>query len=99
MGDQDADVAAGRARCSRRRALVELPAAQARPRRHAARDLPRGDLLPPLAARAGFALQRVYTDDRSLDETLTFGDRDCVLVPRGYHTVSAPPATTSTTST
>jgi 5-deoxy-glucuronate isomerase len=39
----------------------------------------------------GFGLQRVYTDDRSLDETLAFGDRDVVLVPRGYHTVSAPP--------
>ncbi len=39
----------------------------------------------------GFGLQRVYTDDRSLDETLAFGDRDCVLVPRGYHAVSAPP--------
>ena len=39
----------------------------------------------------GFGLQRVYSDDRSLDQTLSFGDRDCVLVPRGYHTVSAPP--------
>jgi 5-deoxy-glucuronate isomerase len=39
----------------------------------------------------GFGLQRVYTDDRQLDEALAFGDRDCVLVPRGYHTVSAPP--------
>ncbi len=39
----------------------------------------------------GFGLQRVYSHDRSLDETLSFGDRDCVLVPRGYHTVSAPP--------
>ena len=39
----------------------------------------------------GFGLQRVYSQDRSLDETLSFGDRDCVLVPRGYHTVSAPP--------
>jgi 5-deoxy-glucuronate isomerase len=39
----------------------------------------------------GFGLQRVYTDDRALDESLTFADRDCVLVPRGYHTVSAPP--------
>ena len=39
----------------------------------------------------GFGLQRVYSDDRSLDETFSFGDRDCVLVPRGYHTVSAPP--------
>ncbi len=39
----------------------------------------------------GFGFQRVYSEDRSLDETVTFGDRDCVLVPRGYHTVSAPP--------
>ena len=39
----------------------------------------------------GFGLQRVYTADRSLDETFAFADRDCVLVPRGYHTVSAPP--------
>ena len=39
----------------------------------------------------GFALQRVYTDDRSLDETLSVRDRDTVLVPRGYHVVSAPP--------
>ncbi len=39
----------------------------------------------------GFGLQRVYTGDRSLDESLAFADRDCVLVPRGYHTVSAPP--------
>jgi 5-deoxy-glucuronate isomerase len=39
----------------------------------------------------GFALQRVYTGDRSLDETLTVGDGDTVLVPRGYHAVSAPP--------
>ncbi len=39
----------------------------------------------------GFALQRVYTEDRSLDETMSLRDRDCVLVPRGYHTVSAPP--------
>jgi 5-deoxy-glucuronate isomerase len=39
----------------------------------------------------GFGLQRVYTEDRSLDETFAFADRDCVLVPRGYHTVSAPP--------
>ena len=39
----------------------------------------------------GFALQRVYTEDRSLDETFTVGDGDTVLVPRGYHAVSAPP--------
>jgi 5-deoxy-glucuronate isomerase len=39
----------------------------------------------------GFALQRVYTVEGDLDETMTVGDRDTVLVPRGYHTVSAPP--------
>jgi 5-deoxy-glucuronate isomerase len=42
----------------------------------------------------GFALQRVYTGDGTLDETLTVHDRDVVLVPRGYHTVSAPPGYT-----
>jgi 5-deoxy-glucuronate isomerase len=39
----------------------------------------------------GFALQRVYTAEGDLDETLSVRDRDTVLVPRGYHTVSAPP--------
>jgi 5-deoxy-glucuronate isomerase len=44
-----------------------------------------------LRPERGFGLQRVYTDDRALDESVAFGDRDVVLVPRGYHTVSAPP--------
>lgn len=39
----------------------------------------------------GFAVQRVYTADRSLDETVSVGDGDLVLVPRGFHTVSAAP--------
>lgn len=39
----------------------------------------------------GFAVQRVYTDDHSLDETVAVRDGDLVLVPRGYHTVSAAP--------
>jgi 5-deoxy-glucuronate isomerase len=38
----------------------------------------------------GYGMQRVYTDDRSLDESVSFGDRDVVLVPRGYHPVGAP---------
>ena len=37
----------------------------------------------------GFAFQRIYTDDRQLDETLTVQDGDVVLVPRGYHPVGA----------
>jgi 5-deoxy-glucuronate isomerase len=38
----------------------------------------------------GFAVQRVYTDDLSLDETLAVRDGEVVLVPRGYHPVGAP---------
>jgi 5-deoxy-glucuronate isomerase len=37
----------------------------------------------------GFAFQRVYTADGSLDETMTVRDGDLVLVPRGYHVVAA----------
>ena len=39
----------------------------------------------------GFAVQLVYTDDRSLDEALQVHDGDVVLVPRGYHPVAAAP--------
>ena len=38
----------------------------------------------------GFALQRVYTDDRTLDESVAVEDGDVVMVPRGYHPVGAP---------
>jgi 5-deoxy-glucuronate isomerase len=38
----------------------------------------------------GFAFQRIYTDDRGIDETLCVQDGDVVLVPRGYHPVGAP---------
>jgi 5-deoxy-glucuronate isomerase len=37
----------------------------------------------------GFAFQRVYTDDRDLDETMCVHDGDVVMVPRGYHPVGA----------
>ncbi|WP_313373423.1 5-deoxy-glucuronate isomerase [Pantoea sp. CTOTU50773] len=36
----------------------------------------------------GFAMQRVYTDDRSLDECMAPYNRDVVTVPRGYHPVA-----------
>ncbi|HIW34107.1 MAG TPA: 5-deoxy-glucuronate isomerase [Candidatus Paenibacillus intestinavium] len=39
----------------------------------------------------GFAIQRVYTDDRELDETMVVANNDVVLVPKGYHPVCAPP--------
>ena len=38
----------------------------------------------------GFAFQRVYTDDRSIDETIAVEDGDVVMAPRGYHPVGAP---------
>jgi 5-deoxy-glucuronate isomerase len=38
----------------------------------------------------GFAIQRVYTEDGSLDETMAVKDHDVVLVPRGHHPCGAP---------
>lgn len=37
----------------------------------------------------GFALQKVYTDDRELNQIAEPHNNDVVLVPRGYHPVSA----------
>jgi 5-deoxy-glucuronate isomerase len=37
----------------------------------------------------GFAFQRVYTDDRELDEAIAVEDGDVTLVPRGYHPCAA----------
>lgn len=37
----------------------------------------------------GFGFQRIYTDDRSLDVTMTIEDGDVTLVPRGYHPCAA----------
>jgi 5-deoxy-glucuronate isomerase len=66
------------------------------PHKHDRDDRPRETYLEEtyyhrFRREGGFAFQRVYTEDRSLDETLTFHDGDVVLVPRGYHAVSAPP--------
>lgn len=38
----------------------------------------------------GFGIQRVYTDDGTLDETMTVKNHDVVLVPRGHHPCAAP---------
>jgi 5-deoxy-glucuronate isomerase len=38
----------------------------------------------------GFVFQRVYTDERDLDESHAVEDHDLVLVPRGYHPVVVP---------
>ena len=37
----------------------------------------------------GFAFQRVYTDDRSLDVSMAVEDGDLVMVPKGYHPCAA----------
>ena len=37
----------------------------------------------------GFALQKIYTDDRSLDEIAEAHHNDVVLIPKGYHPVIA----------
>jgi 5-deoxy-glucuronate isomerase len=65
------------------------------PHKHDTDDPPRETYLEEtyyhrLARGSGFAMQRVYTDDLSLDETMAVGDRDVVLVPKGYHPVAAP---------
>lgn len=38
----------------------------------------------------GFGVQRVYTDDGTLDETMAIKNHDVVLVPRGHHPCGAP---------
>ena len=38
----------------------------------------------------GFGVQRVYTEDGSLDETMAVKDGDVVLVPKGHHPCAAP---------
>jgi len=38
----------------------------------------------------GFGIQRVYTEDGTLDETIAVKDHDVVLVPRGHHPCGAP---------
>ena len=63
------------------------------PHKHDTDDLPNEALLEEtyyhrLRGGSGFAFQRVYTDDRTLDEGVVVEDGDVVLVPRGYHPVA-----------
>ncbi|MFV0438829.1 MAG: 5-deoxy-glucuronate isomerase [Desulfopila sp.] len=65
------------------------------PHKHDQDKLPRESYLEEtyyhrISPAQGFVVQRVYTDDRSLDETMAAADGDCVLVPRGYHPVGVP---------
>lgn len=63
--------------------------------RHDEDDFPRITYLEEtyyhrLNPRDGWAVQRVYTDDGSLDEVMAVRDGDVVLVPRGHHPCAAP---------
>ena len=64
------------------------------PHKHDQDNLPAESLLEEtyyhrLNPPQGFAFQRVYTDDRSLDEAMAIEDGDITLVPRGYHPCAA----------
>jgi 5-deoxy-glucuronate isomerase len=64
------------------------------PHKHDADNLPAESMLEEtyyhrLNPRQGFAFQRVYTDDRSLDVAMAVEDGDVTLVPRGYHPCAA----------
>lgn len=65
------------------------------PHRHDEDDFPRMTYLEEtyyhrLNPPTGFGVQRVFTEDGSLDETMAVADRDLVLVPRGHHPCGAP---------
>lgn len=65
------------------------------PHRHDEDDFPRITHLEEtyyhrLNPATGFGVQRVFTEDGSLDETMAVGDGDVVLVPRGHHPCGAP---------
>ncbi|MDH0746793.1 5-deoxy-glucuronate isomerase [Pseudomonas sp. GD03842] len=65
------------------------------PHKHDKDDLPHESALeetyyhqinPP----QGFVFQRVYTDDRSIDQAMAVENHDVVTVPKGYHPVTVP---------
>ena len=65
------------------------------PHKHDRDNLPKESLLEEsyyheINPNQGFVLQRVYTDDRSLDETMAVEHGDVVIVPEGYHPVGVP---------
>ncbi|WP_454255998.1 5-deoxy-glucuronate isomerase [Pseudomonas sp. Marseille-Q8238] len=65
------------------------------PHKHDLDALPEQSLLEEvyyhrLDPEQGFVFQRVYTDDRSLDEAYAVENHDVVMVPRGYHPVTVP---------
>jgi len=64
------------------------------PHKHDVHNLPdEADLEEIYSSRMerpeGYAVQKVYTSDRRIDETMTVRDGELVLVPEGYHPVVA----------
>lgn len=65
------------------------------PHKHDKNNLPEESFLEEtyyheMNPKQGFVFQRVYTDDRQIDETMTVENEQVVLVPKGYHPVSVP---------
>jgi len=65
------------------------------PHKHDSDNLPEESALEEtyfhkLNPKQGFAFQRVYTDDRTIDETISVEHNSVVMVPEGYHPVGAP---------
>jgi 5-deoxy-glucuronate isomerase len=65
------------------------------PHRHDEDDFPNMTYLEEtyyhrLNPAQGFGIQRVFTEDGTLDETMAVANHDVVLVPRGHHPCGAP---------
>lgn len=65
------------------------------PHKHDENNLPKESFLEEtyyheLNPKQGFVFQRVYTEDRQIDETMAVENENVVLVPKGYHPVSVP---------
>lgn len=65
------------------------------PHRHDEDDYPRMTYLEEtyyhrLNPAQGFGVQRVWTEDGTLDETMAVSNHDVVLVPKGHHPCGAP---------
>jgi 5-deoxy-glucuronate isomerase len=65
------------------------------PHRHDEDDFPRMTYLEEtyyhrLNPAQGFGVQRVFTEDGALDETMAVRNHDVVLVPKGHHPCGAP---------
>lgn len=65
------------------------------PHKHDTDDLPHQSFLEEtyyhqINPSQGFVFQRVYTDDRSIDQAMAVENGDLVVVPKGYHPVSVP---------